>query len=127
MRRLTLAAALLAAPFSPALARPPAFYSRLDLPLYPGQPPAFRHPREFDRLYIGSPRSYAAEPREVALAGKTLTLGAAAAGLGQAKDPLTAAGFFLIGLINARDLSAALKDRSRPASSWSFIWTRDKH
>lgn len=126
MRRAALAACLLAACCAPAGAGAAGCYSKLDLPLYPGQRPAFRHPREFGRLYIGSPRSYAAEPREVVAAGKALTLGAAAAGFAGARDPYTAAGFFLIGLINAGDLGAALKDRSRPASDWSFLWSRDK-
>lgn len=109
----------------PSCAESLYFNSMLDLPAYTFKPRP-QHPARFDRSYIGSPRSYAAEPEEIVIAGKTLTTGLAAAGAFSASDPLSAAGFLLIGLFSVRDLSNAVKQPRPPRSSWSFIWSRDK-
>lgn len=101
------------------------FNSRLDLPVYT-QSLRPQHPTKFDKSYIGSPRSYAAEPKEIVIAGKTLTTGLAAAGAFGASDPLSAAGFLLIGLFSVRDLSRAVKQPRQPPSGWFFIWSRAK-
>ncbi len=101
------------------------FNSRLDLPVYTLHP-RLQHPKRFDKSYIGSPRSYAAEPKEIAIAGKSLTTGLAAAGAFSASDPLSTAGFLLIGFFSVRDLTHAIKQPRQP-SSWSFIWSRNKH
>lgn len=110
---------------SAAMAESAYFYSKLDLPFYSylGQT---QHPKQIDKLYIGSARSYAAEPIEVVIIGKSFNTGLAAAGAIKASDPLSTAAFLLIGLINAHDLSRSLKQKDRPASDWSFIWSRGK-
>lgn len=102
------------------------FNSKLDLPAYT-LPLRTQHPARFDKSYIGSDRSYAAEPKEIVILGKTLTTGLAAAGAFSASDPLSTAGFLLIGLFSVRDLSRAIKQPRQQRSDWSFIWSRDKH
>ena len=96
------------------------FYSKLDLPLYVYQKPV-HNPAVIDRLYIGSDKSYAEEPREVKIIGKSLSLGIAVAALLQPAGPLMAAGFLLVGLINAKDLVTAVKSKPARRSEWSFI------
>jgi hypothetical protein len=100
------------------------FNSKLDLPAHTLSPRP-QHPTRFGKSYIGSPRSYAAEPKEIEIAGKTLTTGLAATGALKASDPLSTAGFLLIGLLGVRDISRAIK-QPRQRSSWSFIWSRSK-
>jgi len=124
MKKAACLSALLALAPSAASAGNIYFYSKLDLPLYT-YPRQARRPTEIDKLYIGSDRSYAAEPLEIVVAGKSLTAGMAAAGALKASDPFATAGFLLIGLISTRDLSRALKE-PHPRSSWSFIWSRNK-
>jgi len=125
MKRILRVLALLPLIAATASAESIYFYSKLDLYSLT-RPKAAQHPARFDRAYIGSDRSYAAEPKEIVILGKSLTTGLAAAGALQASDPLSAAGFLLIGLFGVRDLSRTLKQPSQPRSDWSFIWSRNK-
>jgi len=99
------------------------FYSKLALPVYSFEDPA-RQPAAISRLYIGSNKSYAAEPKEIAIAGRTLSAGVSAAALLQPLSPLAAAGFFIVGAYNVSELISLLTSRSSPRSEWSFIWSQ---
>ena len=103
-------------------ARMPDFYSKLDLPPYAMAKPAYRSGK-INPLYIGSDKSYAAESREVQIAGRSLALGFALAGLIQPLGPVFAAGFLLVSIINAKELYGALASKPSKPSQWDFIWS----
>jgi hypothetical protein len=112
----------------PAFASPKtlAMYSKLDIPVFglTATPRPTVIPMAAGRMYIGSDKSYAAEPKEVQVAGRTLTLGLVAAALCHPLAPVMAAGFLLIGAYNAHQLIATLNAPPKRRSEWSFLWTR---
>jgi hypothetical protein len=88
----------------PARAARMDYYSKLDLPVYAVNAQATSR-WQAPSLYIGSDKSYAAEPKAVRVAGRSFTLGLAIAGLLQPLGPLVAAGFLLVGVYNAGHLA----------------------
>ena len=87
-----------------------AFYSKLDLPVYAMNKRASEGERS-SSLYIGSDKSYAAEPKAVRIAGRSFSLGFAILGFLQPLGPVMAAGFLLIGAYNAKQLAAEISSK----------------
>jgi hypothetical protein len=101
------------------------FDSRLDLPLYGPAVPG-RARLNYAPSYIGSDKSYAAAPKAVRIAGRSLTLGLAIAGFLQPLGPVVAAGFLLVGAYNAGQLAAAITSKPQQKEHWDFIWTKNR-
>ena len=87
-----------------------AFYSKLDLPVYAMNKRASEGERS-SSLYIGSDKSYAAEPKAVRIAGRSFSLGFEILDFLQPLGPVMAAGFLLIGAYNAKQLAAEISSK----------------
>ena len=122
MRPILLAAAFTFSMTGPAVAGRMDFYSKLDLPVNSADKKTFgiERPRS---LYIGSDKSYAAEPKAVRVIGRSFSLGLAIAGFFQPLGPVMAAGFLLIGAYNARQLAAEISSKPSPKAEYSCLLT----
>ena len=101
------------------------FYSQLDLPIYTVESRSAGIPQQIGPSYIGSDKSYAAEPKEVRIIGRSLSLGFVVIGLVHPAGLVSAAGFLIVGLINGKALAGDLTRKPKPASQWDFLWSRN--